>query len=337
MPKPDEVPPGFVRLALTGAIVPSKHSPDTTLTGAIIHQWRPNRPSAPATNRHSGRAQPKPPLDTAPKGNPLRPPSIEESSPSPPLVSPRPHRDEPRSVFSDLMRRSLLERLGKVETCRPKRAPFREAKSIVSDGPAGLINYAKDLISYLQGNPRLTATNQNYLQLFAAIFRRESADVGAELDRAIDLFRMSNPTAVVALSLQAPSKFSLPAKPLAWQILPPGKWTFGEVRAHFTEVRAQAVALEWDLSRLTYAQKFKPNECWVGQGELSGYVVFVFLKRKLALLDHPIKGNACYILKGDWRSLSRLTKWELLAKKRRYVKRIVHRGDWRQRLKIELG
>jgi hypothetical protein len=61
--------------------------------------------------------------------------------------------------------------------------------------------------------------------------------------------------------------------------------------------------------------------------------VVYFEKIKTAVLDCPVKGNAIYIFGKDWKELSSLSKYELLTYHPNKTKRIIHRGDWFEKLK----
>lgn len=54
----------------------------------------------------------------------------------------------------------------------------------------------------------------------------------------------------------------------------------------------------------------------------------------MAICECPFVGNAAYVLNGDWRQLSRLTKRELLE---RSQERVVHSGDWKQRIALAVA
>lgn len=71
----------------------------------------------------------------------------------------------------------------------------------------------------------------------------------------------------------------------------------------------------------------------LGSDAFEGYVAFHFADLEIAILECAIVGNAIYLLPGDWASLSRLTKNELLKDHAKDVTRIVHSGDWFYRLK----
>lgn len=112
-----------------------------------------------------------------------------------------------------------------------------------------------------------------------------------------------------------------------WQLLPPGRHPFETVLEHILAVSQMHPAIRFDQTRLQRLHALGPTSIAVGVDEFVGYFVFVFEDRSTAVLECPRVGNAVYILRGlDWEALSRLSKRELLS--RRDAKRIVHAGDW---------
>ena len=79
-----------------------------------------------------------------------------------------------------------------------------------------------------------------------------------------------------------------------------------------------------------------PASIYVGIDEFEGYFVFYFPDELTAILECPIVGNAIYIIKGDWQTLSQLNKRELLTDYQMNVRRVIHKGDWFSRLKQKL-
>jgi hypothetical protein len=82
-----------------------------------------------------------------------------------------------------------------------------------------------------------------------------------------------------------------------------------------------------DLERLENIFTLEPRRVYEGLHDFREYLAFEF-DSNLAILDSPIVGNALYLLRGDWRELSRLSKSELLQSHLALVTRLVHKGDW---------
>ena len=124
---------------------------------------------------------------------------------------------------------------------------------------------------------------------------------------------------------------------VAWKFLPKGHWTFADLIAQIPRLRIKFPQLEWEEERLLFVRTFMPVECYVGSHEFDGYFAFTFSNTEKVLLENPIRGNAAYIIARNWKSLCQLTKSELLSQYRKDVDRVIHKGDWRYRLKILLS
>ena len=107
---------------------------------------------------------------------------------------------------------------------------------------------------------------------------------------------------------------------------------------HFDGLLRPGSTRKYDKDRLRKLLTLNPVACYVGMDEFEGYVVFCFRGTDRAVLDNPLVGNAVYILSGDWRVLSGLTKGELLEHHRASAIRITHHAAWFDRVKaIVLG
>lgn len=256
-----------------------------------------------------------------------------------PLVAPKesiPVYTSPK--YSALARKSLTHRLSLMELCRPRKFPYEPPEKIVAQGSSGLGAYAERIIGYLKAGSKISPKEHSYIQLLAGILDREITEVGSQLRDAAAFSHVMRGGSIPARSTgNARPGAALPeAKRLAWQVLPAGKWGFSQIRSHFLRMRRDWKNLEWDLTRLDFAKKLRPMESWIGKDEFDGYVIFVFPWTRAALLDHPIKGNACYILRRNWKELSHLSKFELLQKHKKTALRVTHIGNWQKRIKRAL-
>lgn len=55
-----------------------------------------------------------------------------------------------------------------------------------------------------------------------------------------------------------------------------------------------------------------PTDIYAGVDDFLGYIVFDYSNSGFSILECPFVGNAIYILVGDWKALSKLSKAELL-------------------------
>jgi hypothetical protein len=122
-----------------------------------------------------------------------------------------------------------------------------------------------------------------------------------------------------------------------WKLLPPGDSVFAWLHSLDLHARHYEPDGGYDIGRLKAVMSYNPAKCYVGIDKFDGYIVFLFTHTKRIALECPKIGNAIYIIEGDWRTLCRLSKWELLnSRSKHYVIRIIHRGEWRTRLRAAL-
>ncbi len=119
-----------------------------------------------------------------------------------------------------------------------------------------------------------------------------------------------------------------------WRVLPTGKSSLDDILRHYDELEHLSPKTRYERDRLVKAYSLHPKEVALGSAEFRGYIVFTFDHTKRVLLECPMYGNAIYIIDSEWKSLSKLTKRELLE--HREATKIVHRGDWFWRLAQEL-
>ena len=124
-----------------------------------------------------------------------------------------------------------------------------------------------------------------------------------------------------------------------WVILPGGESIWPRVSRSVEAIQRRYPTKQLDASRLEKIATLHPDEVYQGKDEFDGYFVFLFHRASRAVLECPWVGNAIYVIRGDWRKLSRLTKSDLLNMHRHEVRRIIHResGNWFSDLKRSLN
>ncbi len=124
-----------------------------------------------------------------------------------------------------------------------------------------------------------------------------------------------------------------------WRFLPPGPSGVVQLASELNILRRRYPALRFDEERLLYAHSLRPTQIFVGQDEFEGYFAFIFDRTDHVLLENPQEGNAAYIFKRDWTSLSRLPKFELLNRYPQWVQRVLHRDirNWKLKIRHALG
>lgn len=117
---------------------------------------------------------------------------------------------------------------------------------------------------------------------------------------------------------------------LNWDVLPKGERITEEKLKDVLSKSKRIQPVEWN--RQEKISSYGPAEIAVGMAGFAGYIIYVFPKKGLAVLESLKYGNASYILdSGNWEELSKLTKQQLLSAK--LVKsREVHYGAWDVRI-----
>ena len=118
-----------------------------------------------------------------------------------------------------------------------------------------------------------------------------------------------------------------------WRILPPGDHPYPAILEHFDSLAERYRHLKPQRERLHKIFKLEPTVVIIGEGEFEWYAIFLFKDSDKAILECPYYGNATYIIKGDWISLSKLTKKELIKD----YPRKYHSDDWFLWVKKSLG
>ncbi len=121
---------------------------------------------------------------------------------------------------------------------------------------------------------------------------------------------------------------------LNWEILPKGKlpWERIAKAAKPTVERARKGSRPAIWARLETLNVYQPDFHAVGQAGFGGYIVFGFEELGIYILESKNYGNATYVFKSNWETLSQMTKAEILNQDLHYA-RLVHRTSWAEQLR----
>ena len=132
----------------------------------------------------------------------------------------------------------------------------------------------------------------------------------------------------------SPADPSAQLEKLSWKLLPPGQLTVGNLKQYLRNAAyRQSKGPTFNVVRLEFLLNLSPVHVYAGLDEFDGYLAFMFPALRGALLENPIEGNAAYVFAENWRELSKLSKSELFEQARHQFRRIIHTGDWQDRLK----
>ena len=114
-----------------------------------------------------------------------------------------------------------------------------------------------------------------------------------------------------------------------WKILPQGQYPFERAKIALHDYlqslpeNERAPAAE----RIKVITRHNPDFIAVGLGGFSDYVVFGFTDRRRYVFESPNSGNATYVFRNDWESISHLSKREILLDNLQEA-RIIHNSRW---------
>lgn len=120
-----------------------------------------------------------------------------------------------------------------------------------------------------------------------------------------------------------------PVKRLNWEILPPGRRPWTELRPLISKVIDQLPEGNQKVidKRIETINEHEPVFVAVGRAGFSGYLVFGFPAKNLFILESTQINNATYVIDNNWEQLSSLTKAEILNNNL-HRERVIHRETW---------
>lgn len=117
---------------------------------------------------------------------------------------------------------------------------------------------------------------------------------------------------------------------LNWVVLPKGEKFTEEA---LKEVLSKSKRIRpVEMLRQERISAFGPDIRAIGSAGFTGYVIYVFRKKHIAVLESIRYGNASYVIADDnWENLSKMTKQQLLAKSL-VETREIHNKSWFDRI-----
>ncbi len=230
------------------------------------------------------------------------------------------HEDAKRSTLVRLVIHPDNERFGKIrewiDTCLdpPKILPQDLYRPLTSDAKT-LLDAIDDLEKVLPLNHADPDVDKIVRFRLQVLKKRRESIVNCSVDGRIVGIRKLN-----------------------WRLLAPDEIGLEQLvrilQSHTHNDNVTNVRIE--LERIEKILGLRPSKIYVGRDEFAGYVVFLFDATPIAVLDNPVVGNALYLLRGDWQSLSHRSKTELLRMHAGHAERIIHAGDWFGTLRQQL-
>ncbi|WHY73439.1 hypothetical protein [Fictibacillus enclensis] len=121
---------------------------------------------------------------------------------------------------------------------------------------------------------------------------------------------------------------------LRWEVLPKGEIPWEQKEEYINKIVSLSPKGEKSIikDRLIEVEKLNPDFRAYGLHGYRGYVIYGFENKKTYLFESAFYGNATYIIEGDWESISRLSKAEII-KSNLCKSRLIHQKNWKENLK----
>jgi hypothetical protein len=135
------------------------------------------------------------------------------------------------------------------------------------------------------------------------------------------------------------SNIAIPVIQLDWEVLPEDWWLDPEYRKNFSSGYMDKFEAKESLERLDFIQSRNPHASYrskFGGGEIP-YYAFEF--DECVVAECPMVGNAIYVINDTkiWKRLLQMPKRELRKKHPDKIRKLNHRGNWKERLIEEIG
>jgi hypothetical protein len=161
------------------------------------------------------------------------------------------------------------------------------------------------------------------------VLRSDEEDFDTDLLYAINLLQ-ENVGGVDIFPSDASREDYIRTIRVSWEILPPGERDIVLARIIGTRRVDEAVRRRYQ-HRYDLLSRLAP-EAWVhGQSGFRRYFGAKF-SNDLVVFENVEHGNAIYVMGENWKTLTKLSRYELMSSRRQGFKRIVHRGRWERRV-----
>lgn len=113
-----------------------------------------------------------------------------------------------------------------------------------------------------------------------------------------------------------------------WQILPEGEYPWKRLNQLTGGIQDENELIgKLQYHRFETIIRHKPDVLYYGTGGFHGYLVFIFKRKNLAVMENLVYGNATYIFDNNWTEMSQKTKAEILEGQHAKY-RLLHNKKW---------
>lgn len=118
---------------------------------------------------------------------------------------------------------------------------------------------------------------------------------------------------------------------VSWDILPPGESSINLIKTLLSNKSNKASSPQDTSDRMKFFENLGVKKYIRGTNSFNSYIGALF-DNDIVLLENSSYGNAAYILKSDWETLSKLSRTELLSHYSDEIIRIPHNKNWKNNL-----
>jgi CspA family cold shock protein len=150
-----------------------------------------------------------------------------------------------------------------------------------------------------------------------------------EDERASLSWRPEGPALALMKQQQPALQVDFPVERLSFELLPPGTWDMEYVVAYYRREAhgfpADIHGREIDWARFEAIKSLRPAKCYRGKEQWLGYHAFEFPGPSPVVLECLLKGNATYVLWGDWQRMAAHPKSYIWKHFPQSYRKIIHR------------
>ncbi|MCM3593454.1 hypothetical protein HN020_03095 [Brevibacillus borstelensis] len=118
-----------------------------------------------------------------------------------------------------------------------------------------------------------------------------------------------------------------------WEFIPPGDKPWTERLEEYKPFvdRVSKTKKPVVVNRIETIEKYQPDEVAFGAKGFQGYLVFKFSALGFYVFESMLHGNATYVVRGDWESVSKMTKSEIIQNSL-HEYRFTHHDSWKKNI-----
>jgi len=242
-------------------------------------------------------------------------------------------------LLPDLERVRQDAREGELPSYSLRRFAWREAKTIPNKKELDITTIIGSIVTTMKTRSSIRPSAENFdvpngvKRLKKYLKNKPPQEITRESSLFLDkLMREASPNWAANDSIrESSSDDPIPTLEVEWAILPPGLLPDDALTISQGYGVHAKEAHPIILARMNLLATLKPQAWIAGQDGFNRYFGAKF-SDKLVVFENVLSGNAIYVMYEDWEKTCRHSRIELLKTEEFHFDRVVHRGDWQERL-----